>query len=183
MPIQWDLLSDTQKSLIEHNKGPMLVFAGPGTGKTEVLTQRIAYLARQGIDPEQIRAITFTKKARNEMIDRLKEFEGLEDVKFNISTLHGFAVQILATYGKLRKYKAANDETAIIFMDAVEDIAGKLERAEYKECIKKLNIFKFLKESIFKLFISEKRKNAFLKSFSSIRIKERFLGIFSISVL
>ena len=135
MPIPWELLSDTQRRLIEHNSGPMLVFAGPGTGKTEVITQRVAYLIRQGTDPKEIRAITFTRKARNEMIERLKEFEGLENINFNISTLHGTAVQILGKYGELRKYIAAGDETSIIFMDAVEDVVGKLNRSDYKECI------------------------------------------------
>jgi DNA helicase-2/ATP-dependent DNA helicase PcrA len=133
MPVAWDQLSCAQKRVIQHIKGPMLVFAGPGTGKTEVLTQRVAYLIKQGILPEEILAITFTKKARNEMIDRLSEFEGLEDTDFNVSTLHGTAIKIMGEYGVLRNYLAASDETKMVFDDAVSDILDNRSYAERKE--------------------------------------------------
>ena len=133
MPVTWEQLSDTQKRIIQHIKGPMLVFAGPGTGKTEVLTQRIAYLIKQGVSSEEILAITFTKKARNEMIDRLSEFEGLEDTDFNVSTLHGTAIKVMGEHDYLRNYLAASDETKMVFDDAVSDILGNRSYTERKE--------------------------------------------------
>ena len=142
MPVPWNQLSDIQKKIIQHSEGPLLVLAGPGTGKTEVLTQRVAFLVQNGISSEDILAITFTKKARNEMIDRLSEFSGLEDIVFNISTLHGTALKLLGENGVLRKYLASGDDASIIFDDAVEDIFGFLSYSQKKNLLNWLELQK-----------------------------------------
>lgn len=94
-----DGLNKEQKEAVCHEKGPLLVVAGAGTGKTTVLTRRIAYLIQKGINPNEILALTFTEKAAQEMEDRV---EGLLDFgyyDFWISTFHSFCDRVLKSHG------------------------------------------------------------------------------------
>ena len=81
--------SQVQKEVINHGKGPIRVCAGPGSGKTAVLVERVKELAKSGVAPERILAVTFTKKAAQEMADRI----GMEGPR--VSTLHALAFGIL----------------------------------------------------------------------------------------
>ena len=88
-------LNQNQQQAVVHEKGPMLVLAGAGSGKTSVLTNRIAYLIEQGISPANILAITFTNKAAREMKERVTRLIGPDARYIQISTFHSFGLKIL----------------------------------------------------------------------------------------
>ena len=89
-------LNKEQKEAVQTVKGPLLILAGAGSGKTKVLTTRIAYLVRQGVRPKDILAVTFTNKAAKEMKERLGNILGENTVKFMwVGTFHGICGRIL----------------------------------------------------------------------------------------
>ncbi len=88
-----DALTAAQRTAVEHVAGPLLVLAGPGSGKTRVVTRRIAHLVEQGIPPRQILAITFTNKAAGEMAERVAGL--LPGTRVWVSTFHKFCARLL----------------------------------------------------------------------------------------
>ena len=91
-----DSLNKQQLEAVLYNEGPLLVLAGAGSGKTRVLTTKIAYLINElNVDPYNILAITFTNKAANEMKERVKKLLGIDTYNMQISTFHSFGVSIL----------------------------------------------------------------------------------------
>ena len=93
-----DDLNDSQRAAVTHAGAPLLVVAGAGSGKTRVLTRRIAYVVRErGVAPYQILAITFTNKAAAEMRERVIELVGSKAVAMQVSTFHSACVRILRT--------------------------------------------------------------------------------------
>ncbi len=123
-------LNDKQYEAVVNYEGPSLVIAGAGSGKTKVLTHKIAYLMQEkGIKPWNILAITFTNKAANEMKERVEKLVGKVARDMWIGTFHAICVRILRRY-----IDRIGFESSFIIFDTSD------QRMMIKNCLKDLNI-------------------------------------------
>lgn len=123
-------LNNMQSVAVQHTEGPLLILAGAGSGKTRVLTHRIAYLIEEkGINPYNILAITFTNKAAGEMRDRVDRIVSSGAGSVWVSTFHALCVRILRRFIDKLGY-----QTNFTIYDSDD------QKAVVKECLKKLNI-------------------------------------------
>ena len=124
-----DDLNPMQKKAVEQIDGPCLVIAGAGSGKTKVLTYKVAYLIENGVKPWNILAITFTNKAANEMKERVEKLVGVATNEIWLGTFHSVCVRILRKFIDRLGY----DNSFIIF-----DTSD--QKTLVKNCLKELNI-------------------------------------------
>jgi DNA helicase-2/ATP-dependent DNA helicase PcrA len=104
--VDLDSLNDPQRQAVTHLDGPLLILAGAGSGKTRVLTMRIANLIAHGVEPDRILALTFTNKAAREMRARLKELLGRPPEGLWIGTFHAIATRMLRPHADRLGYRA-----------------------------------------------------------------------------
>ncbi len=125
----FEKLNEQQKEAVRHINGQLLILAGAGSGKTRVITNRIAYMVSQGISPFNILAVTFTNKAADEMRNRVKTLTGAKGQGVTISTFHSFCAKVLRSdiekIGGSRYFTIYNDNDQ-------EDVI--------KQCMKELDI-------------------------------------------
>ncbi len=122
-------LNDKQKEAVTYTKGPLLVLAGAGSGKTRVLTHRIAYLMQEkGVDPYNIMAITFTNKAAGEMRERVNAIAGCGADAVWVSTFHSACARILRRFADRLGY--STNFSIYDTDDAKTVIKGVLSRLE-----------------------------------------------------
>jgi DNA helicase-2/ATP-dependent DNA helicase PcrA len=94
-------LSDRQREAVTHTDGPLLIVAGPGSGKTRVMAHRVAYLVgEKGIPPWKILAVTFTNKAARELRERCERLVGVGSNELQVRTFHGFCSRVLRSDGE-----------------------------------------------------------------------------------
>ena len=108
-------LNDAQQSAVQTTEGPLLILAGPGSGKTRVITHRVAYLIQVvGVSPRRIMAVTFTNKAAREMKDRLQGLIGAAVHDLTVGTFHSICSRILRRDGEAIRL----DNRFVIYDDA-----------------------------------------------------------------
>lgn len=98
-------LNEEQLKAVEYNAGPHMIVAGAGSGKTRVLTYKIAYIIDKGLDPSSILALTFTNKAAKEMKERIKLMIGKKADELWMGTFHSIFARILRVEAKQINYK------------------------------------------------------------------------------
>ncbi len=123
-------LNDAQRQAAEAIKGPVLILAGPGSGKTRVITHRIAYLVKVfGVSPRRIMAVTFTNKAAREMEERLKKLAAGAVKELTLGTFHAICVRILRHDGR-----AIGVQPGFVIYDRDDQISL------VKRCLKELGL-------------------------------------------
>ena len=172
-------LNNEQREAVKTTKGPLLILAGAGSGKTKVLTSRIAYLIQNGVRPKNILAVTFTNKAAKEMKARLGNILGEDTVKYMwVGTFHGICGRILRENIEEYSFQSGKklDKNFTIYDDTDTN-------AVIKQAIKKLNIDdKVYQPKLVKAVISNAKNKmqdaytfaTFAKDFKSQKIAQIF---------
>ena len=164
-------LNSEQLKAVNHINGPMLVLAGAGSGKTKVLTNRIARLIEEGVSPSNILAITFTNKAAKEMKDRITRLVGVTAYNIQISTFHSLGLRILKENYSLLGY---DKNFTIIDSDDVLTIIKKI--------MKELNLSKdyYNPREIKNKISSAKNAIMSVEDFSKVEFDHKVVEVYKI---
>jgi len=127
-------LNEVQRQAVTHINGPVMVIAGPGSGKTRVLTYRIAYLIEQGVTPQHILALTFTNKAAREMKERISTVVGSKGDRVWAGTFHSIFARILRVEATRIDYPPAftiydRDDSKSLVTDIIKEM--RLDTKQY----------------------------------------------------
>src|SRR5215831_14722525 len=129
-------LNDQQREAVLHTEGPLMIVAGAGSGKTKVLTTRIAHLLSQGVDAFNILALTFTNKAAAEMKERIEKILGSKEARnLYIGTFHSVFAKIMRAEANKLGYPSNftiydTDDAKGVIRDIVKDM--NLDDKHYK---------------------------------------------------
>ncbi len=132
------LLNEPQLDAVRASEGPLLILAGAGSGKTRVITYRIANLLLQGVPQSEILAVTFTNKAAKEMSQRVRAVMGKKLPRLTVCTFHAFGVRVLREHGHLLGYRPnftiydAQDQ-AIRLKEAARDLGLKPDAMDFQK--------------------------------------------------
>jgi uncharacterized protein (TIGR00375 family) len=140
-----DQLNPAQLKSVRASKGPVLVIAGPGTGKTRTLAFRIAFLVlEKGIKPDEILAITFTNKAAKEMAQRLDSILGNHSLSSSpfIGTFHHFCLEILKRYGQVTNFLLFHTYDSLALIDLIIKDMDRGKSLKPRDCLQKISLIK-----------------------------------------
>ena len=147
-------LNPQQRQAATHIHGPLLILAGAGTGKTRVVTARIAYMISEGIKPEHILAVTFTNKAATEMRERVKDMcRGNDGKKVVLGTFHAFCARLLREFAPYVGYKQnfviySQNEQISLMKRAMKDLLIKEENLDPQAVLSRISKAKNYGESL-----------------------------------
>ncbi|MDE7162024.1 MAG: UvrD-helicase domain-containing protein, partial [Anaeroplasmataceae bacterium] len=167
-------LNEQQLQAVTTTEGPVMVMAGAGSGKTRVLTERIAYIIDMGISPFQILAVTFTNKAANEMKERVQQLVDVDTKYMWISTFHSFCsrflrmeIEVLPDY--TRKFLIIDEEDSLKIIKDIckESDIDEIKPKQIQSLISKCKNFPnyYIKDPYLKKIYSsiDKKYNQFLR--------------------
>lgn len=153
-------LNEKQKEAVLTTEGPVMVMAGAGSGKTRVLTRRIAYLINDlGVNPYSILAVTFTNKAAREMKERITDLLGIDTKFMWVSTFHSFCTRLLRVEAKYLGGMYTSNFQILDDEDTLKII---------KKVVKELNLDDDIKPNYFKNLISQ------MKNFPDFKLSDPF---------
>jgi DNA helicase-2/ATP-dependent DNA helicase PcrA len=132
------LLNERQAEAVRATEGPLLILAGAGSGKTRVVTWRIAYLLARGVSQSEILAVTFTNKAAREMAQRVKELVPRKLSRLSVSTFHAFGAKLLREHAGLLGWRPnftiydAQDQVQLV-KETARELGVKTESFDAKK--------------------------------------------------
>ena len=140
-------LNEEQRNAVTTIEGPLLILAGAGSGKTRVLTRRIAHMVHSGIEPHNLLAVTFTKKAATEMRGRVVDLVGENTLKIWVATFHSTCARILRkdieNLGYTRRFAIYDDDDQRrVVRQALEDLGIDKKQSPARKILQRIDFYK-----------------------------------------